>query len=939
MCDPIRESEMLIYGGGRLVLFPPRLSSLAGIESFWFLGEGSTELNLATTTGSDVRIGPGTLFSSSGVAFFTNDQRIINIITETKATAMPLRTIVEVLRRITETQVVSLLQIENGNFTMRLTGSPTKILDITTDNRIQYRGNTLTVQQGILETTEYPNIDMFAVFQLELDSTDTRYRVLFPGTSEFIRGPGQVYIGVDENRAFFVEEFSFRGGDRDVIGFINSEIFRQAFGVEGTDSGVDILDSANNKIITLTMNTSKFEIPNAAEVTYIGSQRLLVFRDRGGRVNSFPNVELFSIFENNTLRSFNGMSGVSMYFLCTGGTVFVDGSEALFASESNPFAISELCDQIPSIEGVAYSFDVVGDNEFRRLLRSIRINVSSILTTDEQQTPIQVVTGLYVTSVAEGEAVSFRDNAVLIRDFFDNTVTRIENVDRLYVNTESTPFRLYENRSPIPFHGPGTLTYSRGTAFFTTDRSLGRDLGFESRTAGVPDIDVELTRTNIVDINGENFTESTAILKIGGDRVLSFETSSFGTSSEQEILYANDMVTVHRPIFTGEGNVTYIGSTQTVMYTDRAGRTRNLTGVSSFQEFSGGEVETTTAADDTFVAGPGKIYVSEDGTSILFSSSNLITAETAGIIRRGATDLSLETDQFSSISGGVFNLSTNAATVTYGGGGLIYFSVFDGRREALYIDSRRVTNEIRTHVSALIPLTKSVAQEDEGIINLIFNGRSVYCYMPVEGNDDIVVSSTVCFVFNDTNITGLLSGSFTGIDKLVTYDGLQLKIFNESNTPVEMCGYGLLIVNTDSGTAFYTTLPFSVGLLSQTIKDLKVFLIPPEIRTPRNRQVTTKLLANEIQLGKDVRAFAGASIVFTCTARGRPTPEIEFFRETDDGIGTPLNGSEMRVSVVNDSFTLSSISSDDSGTYGCRADNNVPPADVALSTLSVEEAG
>ena len=928
----------LIYSGGTLITAPPVLAPLSGIQQFWTLTEDSTGLQSVGVGGTFFTSDPGFLFSSSGAAFFTTDERVSNLINEIRATAPPLRIIVEVVRRMTEGRLVSVLDVDSGNFTMTLTGAPTKILDITIDNRILYRQNTLTIRLGVLETIEFPDINTFAVFQLELGSTNTQYRILFTETPDVIWGPGQVYISLDENSAFFVEDFSFRGGDRDVIGFINERIFRLAFAVEEIDMGVNIRDSDNNKLITLTTNTSKFDIPNAAEVTYTGSQLLLTIRDRGGRVNSFPNIELFSIFENNTLQSFNDMSGVSMHFLCTGGTVFVDGLEALFTSDSNPFAVSELCGLIPLLDGISYVYDIVPDIESRLLLRSIRRNITSTSVTEEQ-TPIQVITGSYVTSVAEGEAVSFRDNTILIRDFFDNTVTQIEGVDMLFVNTESEPFRGYENHSPIPFHGPGTLSYSRGTAFFTTDRLLGRDIVFMSRRAGVPHIDVEIVSSTIVEINGENFTQSTAVLEIGGDRVVTFETSSYRTSTEQEILYENGLVTVHQPVFTGEGTVTYVGSNRTVTYTDMRGRTRNINNVDTFQEFSGGEVKTTTSAENAFVEGPGKIYVSEDGTNVLFSSSNLITAEVAEIIRRGIIDFSFEADQLSTIHAGVFNLSTDAATVTYPGGGLIYYSEFEGRKESLYIDSQALTNIIRQHISALVPLTKSVADEDQGIIHLIFNGRSVFSYMPVAlGSSDILVSETTTFVYDGTNITGLPVGTLTGINSLITYNGLQIEMFNESNTPVDMRGYGLLLVNMNSGTAFYTTLPYSVVVLLQTIKDLREFLISPQIKEPRENKVTTKLLMDTFQFGTNVRAFEGASITFTCTARGRPTPTFTFFREIEGGLIT-LNGSEMRVSVDGDSLTLSSISDVDSGTYGCRADNNVPPADEARSVLTIEEAG
>jgi hypothetical protein len=933
MRTDVSANDFLIFSNGDLILTPLTLS---GIRTFSFLEENSAELQQFT---ANAFIGEeGILFTSRGLAFFTTDLIFGQTVIGITATAMPVQIVVDVVR-ISSDPFVLLLDVENRNFTMRLTGSPTKILSIVTDNRILYAENTLTVRQGILTTTEFPDINMLAVLQLEPGTTNIRYRVLFTEAPDVILGPGQVHIGVNENRAFFVEDLPFRGGDRDIIGFINEQVFLQAFNLRQNISGVDVEDHLRNRTVTLTRNTSKFDAPNAAEATYIGPQRLLVLRDRGGRVNSFPGIGQFSIFENNSLQIFKSSSSdTSMHLLCTGGTVFVDGSAALFVGISSPFVISELCDNIPVPDGISYIYDIVGDSDSKLVLRSIEVNMTNTLRTEEQ-TPIQVVTGLYVTTVKEPEAVSFRNNTVLVRDFFDNTVTRIEGVKTLYVNTEDNQFRSYENQSPVPFHGPGTLTFSRGTAFFTTDRTLGSDLAFQARTAGVPTIDIRLIATTVNDIDGENFTESTVAVKIGGDRVITFEASSYRTSTDQEILYAGDRLTVHRPILVGEGNVTYIGSTQTVTYADNGGTNRTITGVTRFQDYSGGEVRTTTSTDDTFVQGPGKIYVSEDSSSVLFSSSNLISAEVAAIIRNGATDFSIEVDQLSSVYARIFNISNNSATVTYPGGGVIYYSTFDGRRESLYLESSSVTNRLRRDISAYIPLTKSVAQEDLGIINIIYNGRSVYRYRPIQGSRDIVVSGTESFTLNGTTISGLSYGTITGVNRLVLHDGIELEIFNESSTPVVLSGYGLLLVQMESDTAFYTTLPFSVNLFLQTIIDVREYLIPPVIKLPRNNgKITTKKLTDTFRFGTNVKAFAGASITFTCAATGRPAPTFEFFRVVEGDTRIALNESQTGVSIEEDSVTLSSIGDADSGTYGCTADNTVPPADVALSTLNVKEA-
>ena len=936
MCFEIFSTESILYANGFLLLNPFRgIGPFADIEMLRVLGETGGDIQVFTMSTGGFERGPGTLFVSDLLAFFTNNP-IADEITAAKATARPVTAIQVVVEPIPG-QEMSRLNVNNEEFLMVLTGSPTRILGIPIDNRILYSDTTLRVEQGLLQSTEYPDITTFAVLRLVPGTSEVQFNISSTETTEVLLGPGQVYVSPSENKAFYVEDFLFLIGERDVIGTINSQIFTQAFSLEDLEGEVVVRDRVNTELVTLSRNASKLGLPDAAEVTFNEPENKVMFRDRGGRITTLYGIQMFSLFDDNVV--VRPASGTTVP-LSTGGTIFIDDLKmmAFFSSDSNPVVVEELCNAIPVIEGISYAYDVTEDSEGKRLLIVERRNITTTLAIDSEPTAVQTVTGLYVTAVREGESVTFMNNEIIIKDFFDNAVQRIGGVDTLAVNTETIPFQSFQDASPIPFRGPGTLSYSRGTAFYTNDRNLGRDLSFQSRTAPIPDIDYMQVPLRINTIDGINYTESSLVQTIGGDRVITYEATSYTTSQDQEVLYSGGIITVSPLWQVGDGNISYSSSSRTVTYIDTNGDVQMITDVSTFNEFSGGDIMTTIPPNDRTVRGPGKLYVSEDGSEVLFSTSNIITPEVADIIRRGEIAFSVPADQLSSINFRIFNISTDSATVTYPGGGVILSN--NGTRESFYVNNDIALNQIRRDVSVFFTVTKSLPAKDLGIIEMIFNGRSVYSYFPIASNNDIPVRRTDFFVFNDTTITGLSLGPFTGINRLITYDGLEVKSFNSSDTAIRFDGYGLLLVQTNSGTAFYTTLVSNINYLLQSIKILEVTLIPPQIEPRRgDSQVTTKKREDVFQFGTNVKAFAGSSITFTCnTIRGNPEPIITFCRILEDGNCTTLNDSQVGITIVNSSLTIDSISTADAGGYKCTAYNGIPPPAEAISNLNVREA-
>ena len=151
------------------------------------------------------------------------------------------------------------------------------------------------------------------------------------------------------------------------------------------------------------------------------------------------------------------------------------------------------------------------------------------------------------------------------------------------------------------------------------------------------------------EVDGINYTVSTLIQTVGNDRVITYEAGGYTTASSQEILYSDDLVTVSTPRRAGSGMVEFNGGAQTVTYQDRNGYMQVIMNVNTFHEFSGGDIMTTTSDDHSTVQGPGKLYVSEHGSEVFFSNSNIITPAVAEIIRMGRIGFSVPADQFSYI--------------------------------------------------------------------------------------------------------------------------------------------------------------------------------------------------------------------------------------------------------------------------------------------------
>lgn len=817
--------------------------------------------------------------------------------------------------------------VVNDQFTMTLTGAMTMRIDTFETQVITYSSQSLTIFSAERGISSFSSITTFATIQI-LSGQEIPELIVFTSSDNVsLDGACQVHVNEGENSAFYIQNLT-RGAD--VADVINTEIFLQVFTLRVSGNSVVVTDKRNTRLISLTANSRKIELPQAKNVLYFGSSETLIVLNLSGKSYLFANISSFAIFRDNDLKLYNSSSEVSI-LLNNGGVLYINDVEetALFASNSNPAVQMQLDSTALSVIRT-YVYNIDTNDGLYFLVVTEYVNSSA-----GASEVVQILTGAEIIDIEVGQTISYNDEEVVIRDTNDRVLLRLELIQHVVVNTNSISFALYIGSSSISFSGPGILSVNRGIAFFTTDSSLQDSISFTVATAAVPVIHFEKIRVGFNVVDGVNHTIYEIVQIIGGDIVAVYEAESYGTSQEQVIVYEGFRVTVHQSITINSGGISYTRNQQTVTYTNSAGVLQVLTNVQTLYVFNGGVIETITNQTNFTLGVPGRLYVSQNGEEVLFTASQIITSDVANLIRRLVPgDFSTTADQFTSIVSGEFRISTSAALVTILGGGTIWSSAYN---ITFYVDDNNVRVKTNQAVSTLFGITKSSQAKTSGIIRIIFNGRDIYSFLAVPGNRYISISSTESFTHNGTTIF-LPGGSYDGVHEVIRFDGMEVKEFDSL---VEFDGPGLLLLQSGVDTAFFTTFSSTVNYLVQSINILRQYLVPPEVQQPRYSNVKVSQRSAMVDFGTGIRAFQGAHISFVCNIiAGRPQPNITFFKVDTNGVLLPV-GTNMyfEITAYNHTLTIPNLDIDDSGEYLCRADNNVPPPAEISSTLLVQEAG
>ena len=817
-----------------------------------------------------------------------------------------------------------------GATAMRVDGGQTEL------TRSTYSSEVLRIVTQF-RTNFFSSITQFAAIQIMGTNREPRLTVYTSSDNVTLYGACQVHVNEKEGFSMFIEDTQQVTGIN-VADVINRQVFLQEFKITITGGAVVVTNRYDTNLITITLTSRRYDLPLARRVTYSPASLNLTFRNMDNTTVTFLNIALFSIFFRNKLEVFNSSGNASeiIISLSNAGTLYVNDVEgtALFTSNSNPTVALQLDGATLAISGT-YTYDTETDSFGAYLLVVTRHNCTSSRTREA----IVVLTGALVIEVGAFQGVSYSSDEVVILGSDGQILTRLSPIGHLVINSNAVPFVSYTSLSSVLFSGPGTLVINRGSGFFTTDVTLGQSLSFSVSTAPIPLVRFERVHLRFNVINGITYSVGAVVQRIGGDIVSVYEAVGYDTHGNEVIIYADSEVTVHQSITVGSGGLSYTGSQQTLTYTTSEGHISVLRNIETLYVFNGGQIEVSTDTDNASVVTTGRLFVSENGTEVIFSTSEIISAGVTSLIRRlVVAQLSLSVNQFSSATSGVYRLSTKSAHRVYIGGGTIWYSVFNGTAYSFYVDDVSLGIKIIQAVSTFLGLTKSVPPRDLGSIDIIFNGQVIYSYLAVHGNADILITTTAALRFNGTTLYGdvLPSGPYGGISEVVMFSGMQVRVFDYESGEVVFVGPGLLLVQWQAGSAFFTTWPATVNYILQAIATLRQYLFPPVIDQSGTDNLKVSGRSAVVSFGTNVRAFEGANISFVCSvAAGIPPPEIVIFRADSSGL-TPLVETN---NTARSTLALSGVSVNDSGEYLCRADNGVPPVDEVTSRLIVREAG
>ena len=756
------------------------------------------------------------------------------------------------------------------------------------------------------------------------------------GENVTLQGACQVHVNEEEGVSLYVQDFIPVTGVTNIADIINQEIFIQVFRITVMRSRATVTDKAGNHLISITSNTQIFEISFVSSVTYSPLLQTISFlnTDNSERL-IISNIRFFTVFVRNELQVFDSSLNLSEITiqLSNDGVLYVDNDTVLFISNSNPTVRHQLDSAMSSVAGT-YTYSIETDSTGVYSLVATKKNTTSL----EISEVIQILTGALLFDVSHLQSISYINDEVVIHGADGTPLTRLVLISRLVVNSENS-FVSYFGVSSVPFSGPGIITANRGKVFFTTDISLIESLSSVISTAPTPITHFEKVTVTFNEIDGIMYTIGAVQLRIGSDLVAVYEATSYKTNQEQVIVYSNARVTVHQFISVRSVAVSSTSNQLYIVYTNENGDTQVLPNIEILYIFSGADIQTFTLMENTTFVGPGKLYISQNGMELLLTTSEIITSDVADLIRQLVpSDFSIDADQYSSVTDGVYQLSIKSALLTHIGGGILWYSVFNETQYSFYLNDNSLRMDTLQTVSTLLGITKSAHPKDSGILRIIFNGQAIYSYLAVQSNFEIHIRNTDSFLFNTTTLFGasLPGGPYHGIEEVVSFDGMEVKVFESNNDIAEIVGPGLLLIQPAAGTAFFTNWPATINFILQSISILRQYLHSPELEQPIVSSMKIKERFATVEFGIDVRAYEGSTITFVCSVtKGIPLPNIMIFRLDPSGPTLLVVTND----TMNSTLILTNIDESVSGEYGCRADNGVPPVAEATSRLNVREAG
>lgn len=492
-------------------------------------------------------------------------------------------------------------------------------------------------------------------------------------------------------------------------------------------------------------------------------------------------------------------------------------------------------------------------------------------------------------AVGSSQSVTYQDGTIRVIDTSSGssvTVDTIGGVGSFVANTGETSVMSFTGSAPNRFIGAGTLYVDgSGRAFYTTSETVSSFITDSTSTISrTVDIVPTTTTTTTTGGGGETITTTTttATLSTGGSSFFTIPSSESAytlSSMEQVVVYMDRVVlvgsgqmvpsdTTFQYFDVGDG---VIQITRVVSDTGDTEVVSSLFNVTGLTIFNGVSLEQVFAGDSTVISGGGILYRGENGAVIYLPSSlvrEFVTLNDLGVFTQTFENI----DSCAYYDGDLVQVLTNRSLEALLSPGLLLVDVEAGT--CFYTADTSLITRIPTEVARILPSTTQYSSST-GFITVTSNSGTTISRFPLR-------SRVVQFPEGEiTYVNGMITSSSigdnligTGVTSIVYFDGYQQVTADTDSDELVLPGGGLLVIDPDSGMAFYTTSTDVSNTITTTISNAALTLIGPDIEEPVVVDTISKLNTVEAIFGEVLTVYEGADVRLTCNAGNANPPAV-----------------------------------------------------------------
>ena len=527
-------------------------------------------------------------------------------------------------------------------------------------------------------------------------------------------------------------------------------------------------------------------------------------------------------------------------------------------------------------------------------------------------------------NIGAGQTVAYSSGTLSV---FNSGATdaafSIGGVNTFTANTAANSLRMFQNSASNIFSGAGALFVDNdGRALFTNSQSVVNLIQSSVITTPMQTVDI---------LPGMRVNGSAVInLQIGGNTFFTITSNANGMNvmNVEGLAYNNGVVGVAQAEMTPPNSVLmFLESENLIQVTGSDGNPLdNITGVQGLliQRNIGGLME---AAGDEPFSGGGILY--RGASSAFHLPSNLITPT---IFEDFVTNSVIE-----DISGGnviemctffdgtrVQVLNGSSMNVLLGPGYVII-----SPDSCFYTNNPNLINRLPGEISSIRPVGVSY-DPNTGDVSITMADGTLIVGLPV--NSRTVRAPTGLIFYDGNNINSSSEGNnllASGISNFIYYDGVQPQTITPDSDPLP--GGGMLVIDEDTGTAFYTIDPLTIERVMNIINGALGTLVAPNIPDTPPMTQTSKLNSLEGGFGQILTVYEGANVSLVCDA-GNANPPADITFSVNTNFTEPdympvMDGDEgvmITMGVNNATLLLTAMVGEFE--YRCEAENNAGTA-------------